>query len=274
MKNMKILVTGGTGLVGSRLLKRMVAAGVDCRAVVRPGKTLPAGVAAVEADLLNPAFLTAAVEGVSAIVHLAAVLRTPDEADIWKANVDGTRNLIVAAKQHAPQARFIMASTSLVYNADSPRPGREDDAVDPKMAYPASKVAAEKELRDSGLTWAILRLPFVYGDEDGHLQTLPKLATLFKWHPASRLSLIHHRDIETAVNLALTGAMDGRIVNISDESPTSIYELFGLVGAAMEPSSEPLTNPWFGQHDGSLARSLGFRPMVPTIYQAVREGAM
>jgi UDP-glucose 4-epimerase len=142
------------------------------------------------------------------------------------------------------------------------------------MAYPASKVVAEKELRNSGLTWAILRLPFVYGDEDGHLQSLPKLAAVFKWHPASRLSLIHHRDVETAVNLALTGAMDGRIVNISDESPTSMYELFGLVGAAMEPSSEPLTNPWFGQHDGSLARSLGFRPIVATIYQASREGAM
>ena len=36
---MTILVTGGTGLVGSRLLKRMVAAGVDCRAIVRPGNS-------------------------------------------------------------------------------------------------------------------------------------------------------------------------------------------------------------------------------------------
>ena len=44
---MRILVTGGTGLVGSRLLKRLVAAGVDCRAIVRQGKALPAGVAAV-----------------------------------------------------------------------------------------------------------------------------------------------------------------------------------------------------------------------------------
>jgi nucleoside-diphosphate-sugar epimerase len=91
MKKMKILVTGGTGLVGSRLLKRMVGAGVDCRAIVRPGKMLPTGIAAVEGDLLYPASLKAAVEDVSAIVHLAAVLRTQEEADIWEANVVGTR---------------------------------------------------------------------------------------------------------------------------------------------------------------------------------------
>jgi dTDP-4-dehydrorhamnose reductase len=52
--------------------------------------------------------------------------------------------------------------------------------------------------------------------------------------------MIHHRDIATAMNLALTGAMDGRIVNIVDEAPTSIYELIKLVGETMEPSSEPL----------------------------------
>jgi UDP-glucose 4-epimerase len=255
---MTILVTGGTGLVGSRLLKRMVAGGLDCRAIVRAGKTLSEGVAAVEADLLVPDSLPAALEGVSAIVHLAAVLRTPNPDDIWKANLEGTRNLITAVKVHAPDARFIMASTGLVYNADSPYPAREGDAVDPKMAYPASKVAAEKELRESPLNWVILRFGFVYGDADDHIQSVPKLASMFKWQPATKLSMVHHRDIDTAVQLALTGAMDRKIVNIVDEAPMTIYEITQLVGATMEPSSEPLANPFFGHLDGSLARSLGF----------------
>ena len=271
---MTILVTGGTGLVGSRLLKRMVSNGVDCRAIVRAGKKVPDGVAAVEADLNDPETLASAVDGVSAVVHLAAVLRTQNPDDIWKANLEGTRNLLEAVKTGAPGARFILASTGLVYNPDSPYPAREGDAVDPKMAYPASKVAAENLVRLSGVNWAILRLGFVYGDDDGHLQMIPKLVDMFKWHPAARLSLIHHRDIETAVSLALTGAMDRKVVNIVDEAPMSMYELASLVGMPLELSADPLANPWFGQLDGTLAASLGFAARVPTVFQSRREGSL
>jgi nucleoside-diphosphate-sugar epimerase len=241
---------------------------------MRAGKEVPAGVTAVEGDLLDPASLVQAVEGVSAIIHLAAVFRTPDTDLIGRSNLEGTRNLIAAAKAHASETRFIMASTTNVYNMDSPRPGREDDAADPKMAYPASKLAAENELRESGLNWSIQRFGFVYGDKDGHLESLPKHAINAKWHPAQRMSMIHHRDIVTAMNLALTGAMDGRIVNIVDEAPTSIYELVELVGETMEPSSEPLANPRYLHADGSLARTLGFQPIVRTVYQAVQEKLM
>ncbi|MDZ5699476.1 NAD(P)-dependent oxidoreductase [Chelativorans sp. M5D2P16] len=271
---MALLITGVTGLVGARLLPRLIEAGVDCRALVRGGKEVPAGVTPVEGDLFDPTTLARAVEGVSDIIHLAAVFRTQDTDLIWKSNLEGTRNLIIAAKAHAPEARFILASTSNVYDIDSPHPGREGDVVDPKHAYPASKVAAEKGLRESGLNWAVLRFPFVYGDGDGHLEELPKYAIAGKWHPAKRMSAIHHRDIATAMKLALGGAMDGRIVNISDEAPTSIHELADLVGEALEPSSEPLENPWHLHVDCSLARSLGFQPRVRTVYQAVQEKLM
>ncbi|MBB3979955.1 NAD(P)-dependent oxidoreductase [Rhizobium sp. TRM96647] len=271
---MTVLITGATGLVGARLLPRLVEAGLNCRALLRGGKEAPAGVTAVEADLLDPASLMRAVEGVSAIIHLAAVFRTPDTNLIWKSNLEGTRNLIAAARAHAPEARFILASTSNVYDADSLRPGREDDAADPQQAYPASKLTAENALRESGLNWSIQRLGFVYGDKDGHLEELPRLVASFKMHPAQRMSMVHHRDIATAMNLALTGAMDGRIVNIADEAPTAIYELVALVGGTMEPSSEPLANPWRLHVDVSLARSLGFQPVVRTVHQAAQEGLM
>lgn len=268
---MTALVTGATGLVGARLLPRLVEAGIDCRALMRSGKNLPRGVTAVEGDILDPASLRNAVDGVSAIIHLAAVFRSPDTDLIWRSNLEGTRNLIVAAKTHAPRVRFIMSSTSNVYDADSSHPGREDDATDPKLAYPASKVAAENELRASGLNWSILRFPFVYGDGDGHLEMLPNAAINGSWHPAQKLSMVHHRDVATAVKLALAGAMDRRTVNITDDAPTSVYELAELVGATMEPSAGPLANPWHLHMDGSLARSLGFQPMVRTIHQAVEE---
>jgi UDP-glucose 4-epimerase len=59
------------------------------------------------------------------------------------------------------------------------------------MPYPASKINAEKALRESGLNWRVLRLAFVYGDADGHLQSVPPLFGNWNWHPAQRLSLVH-----------------------------------------------------------------------------------
>ena len=271
---MGILVTGGTGLIGSRLLRRFVNAGIDCRALVRPGKELPLGAARVDGDLLDPDSLRHAVEGVEAIVHLAAVLRTQKTEDIWQANLDGTRNLIAAAKVHAPRTRVVMASTGLVYDEDASHPGMEDDAVNPKLPYPASKVAAENELRNSGLIWNILRLGFVYGDGDEHLAAVPRIVATFKWHPAHTFSLIHQRDVAEAVTLALAGAMDGQIVNIVDDAPTTLYEMANVAGATIAQSAEPLPNPWMGRMDGSRSRRMGFRPTVPTVYQAAQQGIL
>ena len=271
---MTVLVTGVTGLVGARLLPRLLDAGLDCRALLRRGKDRPHRATAVEGDLLNPATLRQAVEGVTDIIHLAAVFRTRDTALIWRSNLEGTQNLLAAAKAHAPSARFILASTSTVYGADSPHPGREADLVEPKLAYPASKIAAEKAVRESGLTWAILRFPFVYGEQDGHLEELFKHASAGRWHPAKRISTIHHRDIATAVQLAMEGRFDGRTVNLSDEAPSSIHELAALLGETLEPSAEPLESPWHLHVDGSLARSLGFQPRVRTVYQAAQDGLM
>jgi len=271
---MTTLVTGGAGLVGSRLLRHFVDAGLECRALVRSGKEVPAGVERIEGDLFDAAALKKAVEGVSAIVHLAAVFRTQDEKEIWRANLEGTRALIAAVKQHAPQARFIMASTCLVYSEDTSRPGQEGDELHPKQAYPASKIAAEKELQESGLNWCVLRLPFVYGDGDEHLAAVPAIVTRMKWHPAQTFSLAHQRDVARAFEFALTGSMDGRIVNIADDAPSTLYDMARAVGITIESSAQPLSNPWWGRADATLSRSLGFRPVVATLNQAIAEGIL
>jgi UDP-glucose 4-epimerase len=269
-----VLVTGATGLVGSRLLPRLAGAGFDCRALVRGDVELAPDTTAVRGDLGDPDSLAHAVEGVDAIVHLAALFRTQDEHAIWRANLDGTRNLIAAAEAHAPEARFIMSSTGNVYNADAVRPSRESDACAPTAAYPASKLAAEEHLRDSRLTWSILRLPFVYGDGDGHLAMIPTLAPRFGLHPAHTYSVAHHRDIMAAVEIALSGSMDGRIVNITDDAPVTVFEMAELAGSPLQGSAEPLNNPWAGRMDASLAHELGFRPTVPTIHAAARDGIL
>jgi nucleoside-diphosphate-sugar epimerase len=269
-----VLLTGATGLVGSRLLPRLVEAGFDCRALVRRDVELPDRVSAVRGDLDDPRSLTAGVQGVDAIVHLAALFRTGDDAAIWRANLDGTRHLIEAVAAHNPTARLVMTSTGNVYDGNQLRPGREGDPCSPTAAYPASKVAAEQLLGDSGLTWSVLRLPFVYGDGDGHLASIPMLSSRFGRHPACTYSVAHHRDVAVMVRLALTGVMDGRIVNLTDDAPVTVWELAELAGDSVEASAAPLENPWAGRMDGSLARGLGFRPTVPTIRAAAAAGIL
>ncbi|RYF44457.1 MAG: NAD(P)-dependent oxidoreductase [Cytophagaceae bacterium] len=271
---MKVLVTGSTGLVGTRLLPRLSESGFECRVLIRPGKTAPDGVTVFEGDVLDQKSLIKAVEGVDAIVHLAAVLRTPDASQIWNVNLEGTRNLIAVTKQFAPNARFIMASTGLVYADSNHRPSGESDSVSSARDYPASKIAAEILLRESGLTWSILRFGFVYGDNDGHVAQIPHIAKLMDLHPSNRLSMIHHRDIANVVHMGLSGRLDEATINVVDESPMSVLELSNIAGSAMDTVDAPLAKPWFGVMDGSLARSLGFKPEVSTTWQAVREDAI
>lgn len=167
-----------------------------------------------------------------------------------------------------------MASTGNVYDPDAARPGRETDQCSPTAAYPASKLAAEALLRESGLTCSIVRLPFVYGDGDGHLASMPALASRFGLHPAHTYSVMHQRDVAVVMRLALSGAMDGRVVNATDVAPVSVFEMAVLVGEPIEGSAKPLGNPWSGPMDGTLLRELGFRPTVPTILGAAAEGIL
>lgn len=78
----------------------------------------------------------------------------------------------------------------------------------------------------------------------------------------------------TAVGRALSGAKGGRVVNIADDAPMTVLEMTEIAGAPIEGSAEPLANPWAGRMDTTLARELGFRPTVPTMRGAVRDGLL
>lgn len=199
-----------------------------------------------------------------------------DSSDHGYCRVWRSQDLTVAHSSETTShyRRFVMASTANVYDADAARPALETDACSPTAAYPASKVAAEHVLRDSGLTWSVLRLPFVYGDGDGHLASLAALARRFGLHPAHTYSVVHQRDVATVMHLALTGVMDGRIVNVTDDAPVTVYEMTLLAGNPIAGTAEALDDPWSGRMDGTLVRELGFRPTVSTIHAAARDGIL
>lgn len=119
---MKILVTGATGRIGSRLVAELLRRNHQVRAFVLPGDPLRErverqGVEIVEGQLTVRDSLVPAVEGVEAVYHLGALLpqgRTSDE--IFATNVVGTYNLLETLAPHASRIkRFILASTDNVY---------------------------------------------------------------------------------------------------------------------------------------------------------------
>lgn len=264
---MTILVTGATGKVGSRLVKRLAARGDRVRALVRDRARASLGdqVELAIGDLLDPGSLTAAVAGVDAVVHCAAFFRgaTPEQAHA--VNDLGTQHLARAAVA-AGVGRFVFTSTGLVYGPGGGRLASESDACAPIAAYPVSKLAAERFLLAiEGLDVRVLRLPFVYGDGDAHIaEAVPMMRT---FPPAQRMSLGHHADIAQAVALVLDKTPSHRIYNVCDDVAVDNATLFASVGQPPPDGSEPERARAFeAVMDGRRIREdLGFVPAFPRL---------
>jgi len=270
---MTILITGATGKVGSRLVKRLAERGDQLRALVRDPKRAEDlrgdrrdRIELVVGDLLDPDSLAAAVRGADAVVHCAAFFRgaTPEQAHA--VNDLGTRHLASAARD-ASVKRFIFISTGLVYGSNGGRLAAEDDPCAPTAAYPVSKLAAERFLFSlEGLDVRVLRLPFVYGDGDPHIEEAVPMMRGFA--PTQRMSVAHHLDVAQAVARLLDAAAPAhRIYNLADDEAPDFATLFASVGAPPPDGSNAAAGRAFDALlDGRRIREdLGFAPTFPRL---------
>ncbi|MBX6722916.1 MAG: NAD(P)-dependent oxidoreductase [Dactylosporangium sp.] len=278
------LITGVTGAVGSRYARRLLAdPDRAVRVLVRAEEQVPLwrdrGAEVIPGDLRDLDAVKRAVSGVDAVVHLAAAFRgVPDEEAI--AVNHGASVALARAALAAGVARFVFASTTLVYGPGRGRPAREDDEPQPGHAYPASKVAAERDMlrlhREEGLPLRIVRLAFVYGEGDPHLDWVRGPART--WPAHQRLQVVHHADVAQALTRALdTDGVDGRIYNVADDAPITAWELLALGGEAPEAGAadRALADPWQGIADTMrIRKELGYRPIYRTVYAARDAGAM
>ncbi|MBL8607614.1 MAG: NAD-dependent epimerase/dehydratase family protein [Myxococcales bacterium] len=275
---MKILVTGATGKVGSRLSERLAGRGDRVRALVRdPARAEAlrgAGVELVRGDLLDPASLAAAVRGVDAVVHCAAFFRGASPEEAHAVNDTGTRHLATAARE-ARVARFVFTSTGLVYGPKAGRVVDEDEPCAPSAAYPVSKLAAERFLLGlEGIDVRVLRLPFVYGDGDPHIEEIVPFMRGFP--PTQRMSLGHHADVAQAVTRLLDApAPAQRIYNVVDDEAPTLATLYASVGAPPPDGSTAERAVDFDvEMDGRRIREdLGFRPRYPRLADALADHA-
>ena len=271
---MKILVTGATGKVGSRLIKRLSQRGDRVRALVRDSKRAADlrgdRIELALGDLLEEDSLAAAARDMDAVVHCAAFFRgaTPEQAHA--VNDGGTQHLANAART-ASVKRFLFTSTGLVYGPNGGRTAREDAPCAPMDAYPASKLAAERFLLAmEGLDVRVLRLPFVYGDGDPHIEEVIPMMRGFP--PAQRMSIGHHADIAQAVARLLDAPSPAhRVYNVVDDEAPELATLFASVGAPPpDGSNAERARAFDSLLDGRRIREdLAFKPEFPRLADAI-----
>jgi UDP-glucose 4-epimerase len=240
----------------------------------RAGALREAGIELALGDLLEVGALAAAVRGVDAVVHCAAFFRGATAEQAHAVNDLGTQHLASAARA-ASVKRFIFTSTGLVYGPNGGRPAREDDPCAPMDGYPESKLAAERFLLAmAGLDVRVLRLPFVYGDGDPHIDEAVPMMRGFP--PAQRMSIGHHADVAQAVvRLLDSPSPSHRIYNVVDDEAPTLATLFASVGAPPpDGSNAERARSFDALMDGRRIREdLGFNPRFPRLADAIAAGA-
>ncbi|RAG80776.1 NAD(P)-dependent oxidoreductase [Streptacidiphilus pinicola] len=281
-----ILVTGATGQVGRRFVPRLlqwVRPGEKVRVLVRGQDSADhftaLGAEAVLGDLREAADRKRALEGVDAVVNVAAAFRGVPDEEAWAVN----RDAAIALGEEAAAAgvrRFVQTSTNLVYGAGRGRPASPEDRPDPEATwgvYPRSKAEAEAGLAAvSGLDPVVVRLAFVYGEGDPHLSDARRF--IADWPAHRRLPMVHHADVAQALFRALrTPGIEGRQYNAADDAPVTSWDIHRINGWTFpEANADALDpDPWNGIADNlSLRDELGWRPAYPSVWSARDAGAL
>jgi nucleoside-diphosphate-sugar epimerase len=163
-----IVITGGTGFIGSHLLNRLESSGERVRALTRRSGAERPGAGTVEwvqADFTSRGGLERALEGAHTVIHLAGVTKALRAADYYSGNVRATEALAHAVAGR--DIRFVHVS-SLAAIGPSPDgvPVGEDAEPRPISHYGKSKLMAERVVRSLLPDSVIVRPPVVYGPRD------------------------------------------------------------------------------------------------------------
>ena len=231
---MKLAVTGGTGFVGARLLEAAVGAGHTVRALTRRPQNARAGVDWVKGSLADRDVLEELVGGSDAVIHVAGVINAPDAAGFDAGNVQGTLAMLAAATA-AGTTRFVHVSSLA--------------AREPKLSlYGASKARSEALVEGSGLDWAIVRPPAVYGPGDRETLDLFRMAKrgLVLLPPKGRISLIHADDLARLLLALVEPAAPSHIIVEPDDGCAggwSHKEFAGALGRAVGRGNVALSMP-------------------------------
>jgi uncharacterized protein YbjT (DUF2867 family) len=171
---MTVLVTGGTGFVGPKVVHALRAEERPVRVLARnPAKQerfRAWGCEVVEGDMTDADSLRRAAQGTETVVHLVALAPFADPATTKRVMEEGTRDLLAAAKDGGAKHFVLMSAL-----------GIRDDTKD-LSPYNRAKWEEETAIKESGLLFTIFRPSFIFGRDGG---LLPELVRLTRWSPVT-----------------------------------------------------------------------------------------
>jgi UDP-glucose 4-epimerase len=243
---MKVLITGGCGFIGVNLVKFLSEMGFTVRVVdnLSVGKneylkalSLPKPPQLIVEDIRNKEAMDEAVNGMDAVVHLAAhtsvveSLENPEED--WDINVNGTLNVLEACRRNGVE-KFIFASSNAVVGEQEP-PIDETVIPRPLSPYGASKLAGEAlcstYYHSFGLKTTSLRFANCYGPFSDHKSSV--ISRFIDWAKEGKPLIIygdgnqtrdfvHANDVCQAIYLALTGIAPTQVAQQSEIAQGSL----------------------------------------------------
>jgi nucleoside-diphosphate-sugar epimerase len=241
---MTILLTGGSGFLGSHVAEQLSLAGREVRALVRESsdtrflRTLE-HVTLVEGAVDDPESLREAVAGVTAVIHAAGLVKARSLAEFYRVNAGGTANLLRAVRQSGtPLRRFVYVSSLGAVgptDADGTPVTRATDPH-PVTRYGRSKLAGEHACREhqDEIPITILRPAAIYGPRDREILPMFK-AIGWSVKPTmgsaeAKVSMVYGPDAATASISAIDADVPSGSAYFVDDG--SVYTFSELVAAA------------------------------------------
>lgn len=297
----KILVTGGSGFIGSHLVSALVAMGKNVVILdnlsTASNNTASQGATLITGDVREPRQVAEAAKGAELIFHIAAnangSVSVKDPRFDFETNTIGTFNALEAALQ-AGTKRFVYISSASVYGRPQRFPMDEQHPTQPFVPYGTSKLAAElyclSFFETYGLPVVIGRPFCVYGPGEDPRRALVEVSRYIRWHLNQRpiqligdmkrktRDFVHVHDLVQALLLLAEKADAGEIFNIGSGEEVSMAELTEVIGsvtgrkADVDEIAGVTEDTYRLVADIAKIRSLGYVPNV-SLAEGVRQVA-
>ena len=255
-----ILITGGAGSVGRQLASMFLEEGRRVRIFDLPfmdftGLDEDPNVEVYKGDITDPKSVSKAAEGISGVLHLAAILPPNSEKNkefTFKVNVHGTNNIVEAINDSSPDATIVFTSSISTYGDTSAEGDpitieQSQNAID---VYAESKIAGEKLLKESGANFVILRIASIAVPE------FLEPPEPWPFTSEQRVEMIHRDDVADAIkNSVDSKEAIGKIFNIAGgdswrlRGKNYVEDFFQVMGAPVEMAVYRDSTGWNDWYD-------------------------